>query len=53
MGVKAVELLKDAKTGIMVGTQAWKNCNSSTKKAISEKTKLIQDLLRISKIMNT
>ena len=53
MGVKAVELLKDAKTGIMVGTQHGKIVTVPLKKAISEKTKIDKDLLRISKIMNT
>ena len=53
MGVKAVELLKDAKTGIMVGTQHGKIVTVPLKKAISEKTKINKDLLRISKIMNT
>ena len=53
MGVKAVELLKNAKTGIMVGTQHWKIVTVPLKKAISEKTKIDKDLLRISKIMNT
>ena len=53
MGVKAVELLKDAKTGIMVGTQHGKIVSVPLKKAISEKTKINKDLLRISKIMNT
>ena len=53
MGVKAVELLKDAKTGIMVGTQHGKIITVPLKKAISEKTKINKDLLRISKIMNT
>ena len=53
MGVKAVELLTDAKTGIMVGTQHGKNVSVPLKKAISEKTKINKDLLRISKIMNT
>ena len=53
MGVKAVELLKDAKTGIMVGTQHGKIVTVPMKKAISEKTKIDKDLLRISKIMNT
>ena len=53
MGVKAVELLKNAKTGIMVGTQHGKIVTVPLKKAISEKTKIDKDLLRISKIMNT
>ena len=53
MGVKAVELLKDAKTGIMVGTQHGKIVTVPLKKAISEKTKINKELLRISKIMNT
>ena len=53
MGVKAVELLKDAKTGIMVGTQHGKIVTVPLKKAISEKTKIDKDLLRISKIMNS
>ena len=53
MGVKAVELLKDAKTGIMVGTQHGKIVTVPLKKAISEKTKIDKDLVRISKIMNT
>ena len=53
MGVKAVELLKNAKTGIMVGTQHGKIVTVPLKKAISEKTKINKDLLRISKIMNT
>ena len=53
MGVKAVELLKDAKTGIMVGTQHGKIVTVPLKKAISEKTKIDKDLLRISNIMNT
>ena len=53
MGVKAVELLKNAKTGIMVGTQHGKIITVPLKKAISEKTKINKDLLRISKIMNT
>ena len=53
MGVKAVELLKNAKTGIMVGTQHGKIVTVPIKKAISEKTKIDKDLLRISKIMNT
>ena len=53
MGVKAVELLKDGKTGIMVGTQQGKIITVPLKKAISEKTKINKDLLRISKIMNT
>ena len=53
MGVKAVELLKNAKTGIMVGTQHGKIVTVPLKKAISEKTKVDKDLLRISKIMNT
>ena len=53
MGVKAVELLKDAKTGIMVGTQHGKIVTVPLKKAIYEKTKINKDLLRISKIMNT
>ena len=53
MGVKAVELLTDAKTGIMVGTQHGKIVTVPLKKAISEKTKINKDLLRISKIMNT
>jgi len=53
MGVKAVELLKDTKTGIMVGTQHGKIVTVPLKKAISEKTKIDKDLLRISKIMNT
>ena len=53
MGVKAVELLKEAKTGIMVGTQHGKIVTVPLKKAISEKTKINKDLLRISKIMNT
>ena len=53
MGFKAVELLKDAKTGIMVGTQHGKIVTVPLKKAISEKTKINKDLLRISKIMNT
>ncbi len=53
MGVKAVELLKDSKTGIMVGTQHGKIVTVPLKKAISEKTKIDKDLLRISKIMNT
>ena len=53
MGVKAVELLKDAKTGIMVGTQHGKIVTVPLEKAISEKTKIDKDLLRISKIMNT
>ena len=53
MGGKAVELLKDAKTGIMVGTQHGKIVTVPLKKAISEKTKINKDLLRISKIMNT
>ena len=53
MGVKAFELLKDAKTGIMVGTQHGKIVTVPLKKAISEKTKIDKDLLRISKIMNT
>ena len=52
MGVKAVELLKNAKTGIMVGTQHGKIVTVPLKKAISEKTKIDKDLLRISKIMN-
>ena len=51
MGVKAVELLKNAKTGIMVGTQHGKIVTVPLKKAISEKTKIDKDLLRISKIM--
>ena len=38
MGVKAVELLKNAKTGIMVGTQHGKIVTVPLKKAISEKT---------------
>ena len=53
MGVKAVELLKNAKTGIMVGTQHGQIVTVPLKKAISEKTKIDKDLLRISKIMNT
>ena len=53
MGVKSVELLKNAKTGIMVGTQHGKIVTVPLKKAISEKTKIDKDLLRISKIMNT
>ena len=53
MGVKAVELLKDAKTGIMVGNQHGKIVADPLKKAISEKTKINKDSLRISKIMNT
>ena len=53
MGVKAVELLKDGKTGTMVGTQHGKIVTVPLKKAISEKTKIDKDLLRISKIMNT
>ena len=53
MGVKAVELLKNAKTGIMVGTQHGKIVTVPLKKAITEKTKIDKDLLRISKIMNT
>ena len=53
MGIKAVELLKNAKTGIMVGTQHGKIVTVPLKKAISEKTKIDKDLLRISKIMNT
>ena len=53
MGVKAVELLKNAKTGIMVGTQHGKIVTVPLKKAISEKTNFDKDLLRISKIMNT
>ena len=53
MGVKAVELLKNAKTGIMVGTQHGKIVTVPLTKAISEKTKIDKDLLRISKIMNT
>ena len=53
MGVKAVELLKNAKTGIMVGTQHGKIVTVPLKKAISEKTKIDKDLLRILKIMNT
>ena len=53
MGVKAVELLKDGKTAIMVGTQHGKIVTVPLKKAISEKTKIDKDLLRISKIMNT
>ena len=53
MGVKAVELLKNAKTGIMVGTQHGKIVTVPLKKAISEKTKIDKDLLIISKIMNT
>ena len=53
MGVKAVELLKNAKTGIMVGTQHGKIVTVPLKKAISEKTKIDKDLLRISKIMHT
>jgi 6-phosphofructokinase 1 len=53
MGVKAVELLKNAKTGIMVGTQHGKIVTVPLKKAISEKTKIDKDLLRISEIMNT
>ena len=53
MGVKAVELLKNTKTGIMVGTQHGKIVTVPLKKAISEKTKIDKDLLRISKIMNT
>ena len=53
MGVKAVELLKDAKTAIMIGTQNGKIVTVPLKKAISEKTKINKDLLRISKIMNT
>lgn len=53
MGVKAVELLKNAKRGIMVGTQHGKIVTVPLKKAISEKTKIDKDLLRISKIMNT
>ena len=53
MGVKAVELLKNAKTGIMVGTQHGKIVTVPLKKAISEKTKIDKDLPRISKIMNT
>ena len=53
MGVKAVELLKNSKTGIMVGTQHGKIVTVPLKKAVSEKTKINKDLLRISKIMNT
>ena len=53
MGVKAVELLKDGKNGTMVGTQHGKIITVPLKKAISEKTKINKDLLRISKIMNT
>ena len=53
MGGKGVELLKDGKTGIMVGTQQGKIITVPLKKAISEKTKINKDLLRISKIMNT
>jgi len=53
MGLKAVELLKDGKTGIMVSTQHGKIVTVQLKKAISEKTKIDKDLLRISKIMNT
>ena len=53
MGVKAVELLKNAKTGRIVGTQHGKIVTVPLKKAISEKTKIDKDLLRISKIMNT
>ena len=39
--------------GIMVGTQHGKIVTVPLKKAISEKTKIDKDLLRISKIMNT
>ena len=53
MGVKAVELLKNAKTGIMVGTQHGKFVKVKIKKAIYEKTKIDKDFLRNSKIMNT
>ena len=53
MGVKAVELLKDKKTGLMVATQNGKIVTVPLKKAITEKTKIDKDLMRISKIMNT
>ena len=49
MGVKNDELLKNAKTGIMVGTQHGKIVTVPLKKP-SLKNKIDKDLLRISKI---
>lgn len=53
MGVKAVELLIDGKSNLMVGLQNDKISTTDLEKAIKGQCKIDMDLLRVSDIMTT
>jgi 6-phosphofructokinase 1 len=53
MGITAVESLINNEKGIMIGINNGKINKTELSKAIKGKTKINEELLRMSKIMNT
>ena len=53
LGVKAVELMLDGKSNLMVGLQNDKICTTSLEKAIKGQCEIDMELLRVSDIMTT
>jgi len=53
MGVKAVELLIDGKSNLMVGLENDKICTTELDKAIKGQCPIDMELLRVSDIMTT